>query len=223
MVDLNQPSLAPAFQAVRRRMTQLLGFATAAAPAVRDRPDLLPELADSVVVLAVTRYESFPAEVVSLGTRHREHAVRKRFAKHGHPEALTCDLRTLVKLVRRRLKFEDSGRRLDNLFNLMFRCSVWPSDDVRDVVLGLILLRNLIVHSGGQDWGQDGVVAAAYAAQFRRADVLSVRKYQDLAVYSVEHFKALLFLRDAVAAIVAQLKYLEEHVAAATCGTHGRE
>jgi Domain of unknown function (DUF4160) len=45
-------------------------------------------------------------------------------------------------MVRRRVSFEDGGRRLDNLFKLIFTCSVWPSDDVRDVVLDLVLLRN---------------------------------------------------------------------------------
>ena len=88
-----------------------------------------------------------------------------------------------MRLVRRRVSFKDGGKRLDNLFRLLFECSVWPSEEVRDLVLGLALLRNLIVHNSGQDWSQDGVVPARYAPQFRRADVLSVRQYGAFAAH----------------------------------------
>jgi hypothetical protein len=64
----------------------------------------------------------------------------------------------------------------NRVFRLILRCSVWPSNEVRDVVLDLALLRNLIVHNSRQDWSQDGVMPAAYAAQFRGADVLSARR-----------------------------------------------
>jgi hypothetical protein len=73
----------------------------------------------------------------------------------------------------------------------------------------LVLLRNLIVHSDGSDWSQDGAVTASYASQFRRADVLSIRKYGELAVYSVDHYRALLFVKEATLNIVEQLRHLE--------------
>ena len=193
-------------------MVQLLEYASVVAPSVKEHTHLLPELADSVVVLVVSRLDGFFNDLVSLGTRHREFAVRKHFEKHGHTQARACDLPTLVKIVRRRVSFEDGGKRLDKLFRLIFRCSVWPSDEVRDVVLDLVLLRNLIVHNSGQDWSHDGVVSAAYALQFRRADVLSVRRYGEFAVYSVDHYKALLFVRDATLGVVEQLKYLEQRL-----------
>lgn len=209
MPDPNRPSLESAFHTIQNRMVRLLNYATVVAPSVVDKPDLLPELADSVVVLVVSRLDAFFISLVSLGTRHRERTIRKHFCKHGHEQARNCDLPTLVKLVRRRVSFEDAGKRLDNLFRLIFQCSVWPSDDVRDVVLDLVLLRNLIVHSDGSDWSQDGVVAAAYATQFRRADVLSVRRYGEFTVYSVDHYRSLLFVKDATMNVVEQLKYLE--------------
>jgi hypothetical protein len=207
--DPDRPSLESAFHTIQSRMVRLLNYATAVAPAVKDKPDLLPELADSVVVLVVSRLDAFLISLVSLGTRHRETAVRKHLHKHGHPNARACDLPTLVRLIRRRVSFEDGGRRLDNLFRLVFRCSVWPSEDVRDIVLDLVLLRNLIVHSDGSDWSQDGAVTASYASQFRRADVLSIRKYGELAVYSVDHYRALLFVKEATLNIVEQLRHLE--------------
>jgi len=193
-------------------MVQLLEYGTVAAPVVAQDPKLLPELADSIVVLVVARVDGFFQDMVSLGTRHRERAVRRHFHKQGNERTRSCDLPTLIRLVRSRVSFESGGRRLDNLFRLIFRCSVWPSDQVRDVVLDLALLRNLIVHNSGQDWSQDGVMASGYAVQFRGADVLSNRRYGELTVYSVDHYKALLFVRKVTLCVVDQLKYLEEHI-----------
>jgi hypothetical protein len=45
--------------------------------------------------------------------------------------------------------------------------------------------------------------------RFRRADVLSVRRYGAFAVYSVDSYKALQFFRGAIQCVVEQLKYLE--------------
>jgi hypothetical protein len=87
MNDLNRPSLASAFQTIQHRMVSLIEYASAAAPALKDDIQLLPELANSVVVLAVSRLDSFFIHVASLGTRHREQMLRKHFAKHGHPGA----------------------------------------------------------------------------------------------------------------------------------------
>jgi hypothetical protein len=207
-----------AFHTFAERMERLLDYANAVAPSVNKNERLISELVDSLVVLAVTRLQAFFTSLVSLGTPRREREIRKHFRKHGHEKALTCDMPTLVKLVRNRVSFEDGGKRLDNVFRLVLECSVWPSDEVRDVVLELALLRNLIIHGGGQDWSQDGVAVAAYASQFKRADVLSVRRYGELATYSIDHRKALLFLRDAIRAVVVeQVKYLEERL---TQGRH---
>ena len=78
--------------------------------------------------------------------------------------------------------------------------------------MDLVSLRHFIIHSSGQDWNQNGLSQAAYAPQFKRADVIEVRHYGDLATYSIDHYKTLLFVRDAVEAIVEQAKYLETNL-----------
>jgi hypothetical protein len=163
MSDLNGPSLESAFHTIKRRMAALLEYANVALSAIKDEPTLLAEHADSVIVLAVSRLDWFFQDVVSLGVRHRDHVLRRHFAKHGHKNAMGCDLPTLVKMLRRRVSIKDGGSRLDSIFRLMFRCSVWPTDEIRDTVLDLVLLRNFIVHGSGQDWSHDGSMPADYA------------------------------------------------------------
>jgi hypothetical protein len=212
MPDLNRPSMEGAFSNVKKRMIALLQYANAALLAVKDEPTLLAEHADSVIVLAVARLDWFFQDAVSIGTLYREEVLRKHFAKHGERDATECDLPTLVKKVRRRVSFKDDGARLDNVFRLMFQCSVWPTDEIRDCVLDLVLLRNFVVHGRGQDWSHDGRMSADYAPQFRRADVLDVRRYGAIAVYSVDSYRALQFFRSAIQCIIQQLQYLEERL-----------
>jgi hypothetical protein len=207
MPDLNKPSLDSAFHTLTKRMVRLLEHANAVTPIVRQKSDLAPELADALIL--VVRLEAFFNAVVSLGTRHREQTVRRELVKRGLKHARNCSLPELVKLIRSKISFENNGAKLDELFQLMFGCSVWPSNDVRDVVLDLVLLRNMIVHNSGEDFSQDGVAMASYARQFRRADVLQISDYGGLAVYRVDPYKMLTLMRDAALSIVALATYLE--------------
>ena len=75
MSDLNRASLESAFHSIQQRMVRLVEYATTAAPAVAQDPRLLPELADSVVVLVVARLDGFFNDLVSLGTRYQERTV----------------------------------------------------------------------------------------------------------------------------------------------------
>src|SRR5688500_15752996 len=79
MADLNRPSLASAFHNIQGRMVQLLEYGSAVAPCLKEDPRLVEELADSIVVLVVSRLDGFFNNLVSLGTRHREQAISKHF------------------------------------------------------------------------------------------------------------------------------------------------
>ena len=163
----------------------------------------------SVIVLAVSRLDGFFQNLVSLGTRYREGAVRKHLAMRGDREATTCDLPALVKKTRRLVSFRKRAARLENIFGIIFGCSPWPTEDIRDTVLDLVLLRNLVVHASGEDWSEDGHVTAEYAPQFRCAEVLTVRRYGTYAVYSVDDYEALQFFQGAIQCVIQQMQYLE--------------
>ena len=201
--ELDRASLRGSFQTVQQRITHLLHYALATIPTIRENPKYAPELADSLVLLIVVRLEAFLVSILSLGTRHRQDAVRTHFIKSGRLDARgTRTLPELVRLVRGRVSFEKGGRRLDGLFRLVFQRPLWVSPEVRDVILDLVLLRNFIVHGDGSDWSQEDKVLSSYATQFRTADVLIVNKYGDLSVYRIDHYKALLFIKAAALSLV---------------------
>jgi len=223
MADPNKPSLDTAFSEFIERMVALLDFATAVAPTVSNAPHHVTSLTESVVVLGVTRFDEFFKTLVSLGARHREDELRKYLGKHGNDieknRAHQCDLPALVQIVRRRVSFENGAKRLDGIVREIFGFSVWPSDESRDIFLDLILVRNMIVHASGRDF-RFLAQQAAYAPQFRRADVLNKREYgAEMAVYSLDYYKALLFFQQAVLVAVEQLKYLESKIVTDTSWT----
>jgi hypothetical protein len=87
-------------------MMRLLEFASAVAPSVKEHPHLLPELADSVVVLVVARLDGFFNDLISVGTRHRELTVMEYLDERGKKHARTCDVPTLVKLAHQLVSFK---------------------------------------------------------------------------------------------------------------------
>src|SRR3972149_6435310 len=99
MPDLNRPPLDSAFHSIQRRMVQLLEYATTAAPLVAHDPKLLPELADSVVVLVVAPPRGVFHGLVRPGPAARGACCKEPPPQHGHVPARSCDLPTLVKLV----------------------------------------------------------------------------------------------------------------------------
>lgn len=102
MPDLNRPSLDVAFQELENKLVQVLEYATAVAPLASEKAEVLSSLAESLVVLVVVRIDEFFKSLVSLGARHKEQVVRAHFRKQDVPHAGTCDLPTLMKLVRGR-------------------------------------------------------------------------------------------------------------------------
>ena len=213
-------SLKSAIQTMLQRMTQLLNYATAVAPCVKQNPELMTELSESAVLLMAARLDAFLATLVSLGAQCRERTVRKQLWKDGNEVALSCETPDLVKLVRDRVSYKKGGKRLNNLFHLILGCSVWPSDKVRDDALDLVLLRNMIVHGDGRDWSQDGVRPAEYASQFRRhANLLRVSRYGDLVTYCVDPGEVLPFIKDAALNIIDEIRYLDQRLVLDTSWT----
>lgn len=210
--ELDLASLRNTFQTVQRQTVQLLQFARLVVPIVQENPKYAQELSDSLVVLVVVRLEAFYTNLLSHGARHREGAVRKHLVKNGYPDAKACILPQLVRLVRSQVSFKKEGAKIDRLCRLMFQQPLWVSADVRDVILDLVLLRNLVVHNAGGEWSQDEVIEATYGTQFRTCEVLTVKRYGEFVVYNVDYFKSLQFMQKAVLSIVEELRYLNEHV-----------
>lgn len=208
------PTLESPFFFYQRRLSGAAAYIEAVTPYVVQNPASLRVLVDGSIVLAIAYLEDFLGSILGLASHHRQAALRRFFGKHGSTDerarAATCDLPALIGMARRRLSFKKQGAPIERIFSVLFGCSPWPSDGVRDVVLDLVLIRHMIVHAGGAEAGIGRT--RQYAAQLRRTEVLTVRAYGEYSTYHVDPWKALLLYRDAMVALESLLHHLRKEL-----------
>jgi len=121
------------------------------------------------------------------------------------------DLRELVRRAKSTLSLsKGEGASVSKMLDALFGCSAWPSDAVRDGILDLVTVRNMIVHQGDAEVGDSGV--AGYAGQFRRADLFKVRHYGEFSIHEIDSMKALLFYGEVLPNLQAQAEHLRERL-----------
>jgi hypothetical protein len=110
-------------------------------------------LIDAVVVLAVSYLEEYLNCLVGVATLLQEKTVRDFLRTSGSPHekqvinsGKSVDL---VALARRRVSFAERGKKLEQIFELLFNFSPWPDPDAGRLIRDLVRVRNIVVHAGG--------------------------------------------------------------------------
>jgi hypothetical protein len=200
-----------AFSVYLAKFPQMTSYTSAVTPHLLKEPDAVPFFIDSSVVLMMAWHEEFLKSIFAYGIRHREAAAREYFAAHGHdserPRAGTCDLRELIGMGRRRVTFKGRGAVAEKLFLHLFEFGLWPSDDVRDRVADVSIIRQLIVHHGGASLGDD------YWNQLSDKALVTTTQYGDLpAIRRIDYGRCLVFLKDAFLALATQAYHLRDEM-----------
>jgi hypothetical protein len=192
-----------AFSSYDARFSRLTDYIGAVMPGlVKDRRTV-PLFVESLIVLIIAWHEDFLSSLVAQATRAREAAARDYFVRLGRKEASNCPLRDLMIMATSRVDFRDRGRRIEATFVELLRFGPWPSDDVRDRIVDLNLLRQLVVHH------TSGIVGDDYWIQFADKTLLATTQYGDLpAVRRIAHDRVLVFMKDAIVALKGQADHL---------------
>jgi hypothetical protein len=202
---------AKAFNSYNTRLHHMAAYVAAMTPCVEKNVHVMPLFVEGTVVLIVAHLQAYLESLISHGTRAKETALRHHFQMHGNDAeraaAQTCGLPTLVKWAKRRVSFENRGKKFERIFQLIFECSPWPSSDVQTTISDLILVRNVIVHADGVDI-QAGPIVAAYVSQLKRKDLFRANSYGDFTVYHLEHVRVASLVVDALQALQAHVRHL---------------
>jgi hypothetical protein len=198
-----------AFSAYERQLSRVSDYIGTITPALAENRGAVPVFVESMMVVMVARFEHFLTSLIAGGVRQRESVVRDYFSQHGNPDerriSETCDLRTLIRMARRRLSFKKQGAGIERLFGLLFGFSPWHSEDGFRTISDLILVRNVFVHEGDTVLGE-------HATQAHRPDLFASRTYGEFTVYSVNYETGLRFLRDAISALKDQSEYVRREI-----------
>jgi hypothetical protein len=207
--------LRPTFSIYEMRLGSVTAYVRAVTPIIAVESASLGIFLEGSLLLIVADLEHFLKGLVGSAARNKESALRRHLAKNADEAAQTrirrSDIFALVQLAKSRVSFERNAAPLDGIFRAMFDCVVWPSEEVRKVLLDLYLVRNMIAHTGGADVGIGG--EGGYAKQLRRADVFVVRSYGEFSAYHLDPLKALLFFQDALVAVRDLFEHLRKHLA----------
>jgi hypothetical protein len=185
------------------RFSRLVDYIAAVMPGlVKDRRTV-PVFVESMIVLIIAWHEDFLSSLVAQATRARESAAREYFVRLGRKEASNCALRDLMIMAKSRVDFRERGRRIEVTFIELLGFRPWPGDDVRDKIVDLNLLRQLVVHH------TSGTVGDDYWIQFVDKTLLATTQYGDLpAVRRVAHDRVLVFIKEAIVALKGQADHL---------------
>lgn len=210
----SSPLIGAAFTSYEMRLAEVVDYTAAVMPYIVEKPTSLRVFIEGSIVLSVAHLEDFLQSLVGTAAPQREPALRKYLSERGNDadrtRAKTCDLVALVRMAKNRLSFKKNGASIIGIFDAVFGSAPWPSDGIRDVILDLVRLRNMIVHAGSAEVGIGS--AGQYAKQLSRAEVLTIQSYGDFTTSRVNPLKALYFYREALIALQAQVNHLREHL-----------
>ena len=212
----NVSNLQGPFVVYDMRLDEVAQYVGDVQPYIVKNPKALRVLIHGTIVLSVGYLEDFLRSLVGSAARDREAALRTYMTERTTDAAekrrvKSYDLRELVRRAKSTLSLsKGEGTSVSKMFDALFGCSAWPSDAVRDGILDLVTVRNMIVHQGEAEVGDRGV--AAYADQFRRADLFKIRHYGEFSIHEIDAMKALLFYAEVLPDLQAQIKYLRDRL-----------
>jgi hypothetical protein len=171
----------------------------------------MPVFVESAVLLMVAWHEDFLGSLVATATRSKEPEFRAHLAAAGRQDektlATTCDLRTLLSLARRRISFRKRGKSIEAIFSQLLGFPAWPSETVRNRLVDLNLIRQLIVHSGGATVGDE------YFNQLTDQSLLTTKQYPGLpAIRRLDHARILSFMLQMAATLKEHVDYLRREM-----------
>lgn len=210
--DMTQPitTCETAFSAYFSKFPQMTAYTTAVTPHLTQEPTAIPIFVEGSIVLMMAWHDDFLGALVAHCTHQKQAEVREYFSTRGNdserPAAVTCSLRDLISMGRRRVSLKRRGAALEKLFVPLFGFRPWPSDDVLNRLIDLNIVRQLIVHHGGGTVGDD------FWDQLTNKSLVSTRPYGDLLVRSVDHERCLFFLKDAFMAFHEQAFHIKNEM-----------
>lgn len=193
-----------AFSVYLEKFPRMTDYTAAVTPHLSDAPAGIPLFIDSTVVLMMAWHEEFLKSIVANGILRKQNEARAYFAANGDPDergrASGCSLAELLQMGRRRVTFKKRGAAAERVFFYLFGFSLWPSDQVRDQIVDLNVLRQLVVHHGGT------VLGDSYWDQLTDKSLVETTQYDSLPpILRIDYHRCLTgFLKDAFLALAGQ-------------------
>jgi hypothetical protein len=189
------------------RFGQLSEYIEAVTPGLILNRRGLPLFVESTIVLIEAWHEDFLASLVAHATCEKEPETRRYLIGQGRREAADCTLESLIAMAVGRIGFKNRGQRMEEIFLELFGFSPWPNDTIRNQIVDLGLLRQIVVHHSS------GVLGDDYWNQLTDKTLLGTNQCRDLpTIRRINHEEGLIFIRNVTLALIEQFKYLRSEM-----------
>ena len=116
-------------------------------------PDLAFFEKKMMLVSLVVIFENFAKDVLLLGAFYNPDKVKKLIPDEQKDEikiidecVLNNDILGFESIIKKRLSFKKQAQGLKNAYKIIYEVDFFPNNEVEDILLDLIMVRNIIIH-----------------------------------------------------------------------------
>jgi len=116
-----------------------------------------------------------------------------------------CNLGTLVKHAKSEISFKDEAKKIERIFNHLYSISPFPDKNTKEIILDMVLVRNIIIHEGG--WPSEH-----HQRQIRASGAIKISRTVNLPGREVSFYKLELtdknFVKKALIAVHSMMSHI---------------
>lgn len=165
---------------------------------------------ESILIRIPSFLEEFFGCIILIATGRKEKLMREYFLVNGSDKAKQdikkgCNLGTLVKHAKSEISFKDEAKKIERIFNHLYSISPFPDKTTKDIILDMVLVRNIIIHEGG--WPNEH-----HQKQVRTSGAIKISNTINLPGGEVSFYKLELTDKNFVRNAINSVKSLMLHI-----------
>ena len=116
--------------------------------------DIMQFALEYILLRIVSFIEEFLGCIILIGGCWQEALLRSYFLDFGSDKAKTdvqggCNLGSLIHYAKSEISFKNNAKKIERIFRHLFGLSPFPDQKTKDIILDMVLVRNIIIHEGG--------------------------------------------------------------------------
>lgn len=156
-------------------------------PKIENTNDMMQFGLENILIRISSFLEEFLGCIILIATGRNEKLVRNYFQVNGSDQVKQdikkgCNLGTLVKHSKSEISFKDEAKKIERIFNHLYSMSPFPDKNTKDMILDMVLVRNIIIHEGG--WPNEH-----HQKQIRNSGAIKISRKINLPRREVSFYK----------------------------------
>jgi len=176
--------------------------------------DIMQFALEYILIRIISFIEEFLGCIILIGGCWQEALLRSYFLTHGSDKVKTdvqggCNLGSLIHYAKSEISFKENAKKIERIFQHLFGLSPFPDQKTKDIILDMILVRNVIIHEGG--WPSE-----QHFRQVRTSGAIKISRTINIYVGETSFYKLELtdknFVFNALMAVQSLMQHLNSGI-----------